>query len=165
MILSRSAASWRPEYLAAATGAVSVVFGGFAFYWRLRARATLRWKPTQATITWSQTEERTVRSRAGRQRVLYRPDIRYVYAEGKREYEGSRVYFGDTYWDSSPADTRATVAKYAPGTIVKAFHDPGRPEESVLERGQARGSARPTRIAIGLAVLAMAVYAARGWLG
>lgn len=164
MILGRSAATGSPEFLTAVTGAGSVVFGGIAFYWWRRARATLRWKPTQATIIWSQTEERTVVSR-GRERVLYRPDIRYVYAGGGREYEGSRVFFGDTHWNQSAANARATVAKYAPGAVVKAYHDPDRPEESVLERGQTRGSARPTKIALGLAVLAMAMYAARGWLG
>jgi len=157
--------------MAAAIGVMSVAFGGYAFYLRSRVRATLRWKPTQATISSSQTEERTV-YRGQRRHALaqgtpvtqYRPDIRYVYAAGTIEHEGRRVFFGQPSWSSRDGEARTMVAQYPQGAVVKAYYDPARPQDSVLQRGQHRGSSGFTWVAIFMAVIAVVVYAVRGWL-
>lgn len=64
----------------------------------------------------------------------YGVDVRYVYRAGGRKFTSSRYAFNavkssDSQW------VHDALARFPAGREVEAFHDPARPERSVLRRG------------------------------
>ena len=141
-----------------------LAFGGHGLIVRARGKRTIRWKPAPAKIVWSMMDERIVTK--GRGAVLrsehaqYRPDVRYWYKVGGIEHECSQVFVGDREWTYIRPMAQATLDKYPVGRELRAFHNPSKPEEAVLERGQVRGSTK--FLMIGIALLIAAALMALG---
>jgi len=128
-----------------------------------RAKATLRWKSVDGTITSALTEQREhplvflrqlgSSTRARAMNAQYRADIQYVYQVGGKDYIGKRLFFGEPGWRNAPGQARVHVARYAPGTRVRVYYDPARPAEAVLQRGEDRIGKRYVEIGVLFALL------------
>jgi len=118
--------------------------------------------------TWHKAFGRIVRSEAGHE-LVHRDRsappvnervarIAYEFKAAGRMHRGSRVSFAERIAESE-IDT--VLARYPVGKTVEVFYDPGKPENSVLERDM------PAGVGLGcLALLALGLVAAAGaiWL-
>ena len=152
-------------------GVYLIVLAVFALYYVSKAvtalrgaKASLRWRSVDGQITWAMmdTRERPWWRRRRRQigddgepNTQYRPDIRYSYRIGNKDYEGRRLYFGAHDWANRRADADIYIARYRPGEKVRVFVDPARPTETVLQRGTDDEAKRYLKWAIVYGVLTL----------
>lgn len=93
-------------------------------------RASRDWPSTAGTV---EAADVTMRSE-GNENKRFGAQVRYRYEVAGRAYTGERVSF-----ESGLSPVRglaeAAVARYAPGSTVRVFYDPARPDRAVLEPG------------------------------
>jgi hypothetical protein len=93
--------------------------------------ANSNYLPVDATVLSSRTRVSTSGSGSSSTRS-YSPEIEYEYiVEGSR-YKSERFWYTGSLKGEKHVDQ--IVARYPKGKIVKAFYDPLKPEESVLNR-------------------------------
>jgi hypothetical protein len=96
-------------------------------------RASRDWPSTSGTIEAA----RVAMQSEGNERKLFGAQVSYRYTVGGRSYTGERISF-----ESGASPNRglaeAIVQRYAPGSAVRVFYDPVRPERAVLEPGGTR---------------------------
>ena len=76
--------------------------------------------------------------RAYRGGISYRAEVRVAHGRGDREYVADRLYFGGAM-RRPRALAEAEAARYVVGDRATIWHDPDRPELSILERRFAGG--------------------------
>ena len=100
----------------------------------VRAHQAWQWQPVPARVVHSGLVQ-TLQPRAAS--PGWRPDVRYAYRHGARDYTGHRVAFHPL----TSSDRAATAAwlqrSYPAGAQVTAYVNPADPAQSVLERGGA----------------------------
>ncbi len=94
-------------------------------------------------------EQSTDTDDKGRQSTstTYRPDIRFAYAVGGREFHSSQWNWGWTAFYAGEERPRAIVAKYQPGMSLPIHYDPKDPGNAVLEPANRLGSFVPLVVA------------------
>jgi hypothetical protein len=96
-------------------------------------RASRDWPSTSGTVEAA----RVAMQSEGNERKLFGAQVSYRYEVDGRRYTGERISF-----ESGPSPNRglaeAIVQRYAPGSTVRVFYDPARPERAVLEPGGTR---------------------------
>ncbi len=92
--------------------------------------AKMRFLPAEGTVTAS----RIVTSRGSKGGTNYKPEVKYRYAVGGREYQSDRYEFMPMSSSSGRTSSQAVVAAHAPGTKITAYYDPVRPESAVISR-------------------------------
>jgi hypothetical protein len=110
---------------------------------RWQARASARWPTVAGTIR----ESRLAVEFDDTGDEIYRPNVRFIYRVGGREFEGSTVKWGPpaTYaWRSRAA---AAIAAYPAGKAVTVHYDPAKPELAVLEPLNREGMTMPLAFA------------------
>lgn len=115
------------------------------FMQRAQANASLRWpsttgKITLADVVMDQRRDDDHDGNRDRTVTVYRPDVRYAYTVGGREFDGSAWKWGwIAFYPDEPSAWKA-IAKYATGARVSVFYDPAAPENAILEPGDRSGS-------------------------
>jgi hypothetical protein len=89
--------------------------------------------------------------------IVYRPEIRFEYVVGGREYASKQLRLGEEPQLSWPSVAEALVKRYPVGQEVTVYYDPSNPDQAVLER--ASGPAGGLYIGFGLLGLAIAIGA------
>ena len=94
-----------------------------------KARTTMEWKPTPATVTASWVEESQFSEDAG---PRYKPSLRYEYTYNSKAYTGTRIMPNDKKSrDKEKIET--LLSAYPVDQKVTAFVNPAAPEEAVLD--------------------------------
>lgn len=65
---------------------------------------------------------------------LYRPEVRYTYSVGGREFTGSALGLDEVEISDEPL-VREQAARYPPDAAVTVYYDPADPSQAVLEPG------------------------------
>jgi hypothetical protein len=112
-----------------------------AWWFRREAQRSLKWRETQGMTTRSELDVKRIRRRRGADYDVYRPLVEYTYdVPGKVDRVGTRVYYGADQWRKTAGIADEICSKYRVGQPCRVYVNPGRVEESVLERGQVEGS-------------------------
>ena len=101
-----------------------------ATVWSLRRNQQAAHWPTVPAIVL----EASVREIHGRRgAVTYRPVVWFRYSVAGKTHQDYRVHLGT--WSTSQAEAGETVARYPPGTPVRAYVDPADADTALLEPG------------------------------
>ena len=113
-------------------------------------------REAQASESWPTAPGRVLSARMTSHRsddsTTYGADVQYEYMVDGVRYTGDRVHFGQ-YSTSDRSYARGILKRYPKGKAVKVYHDPDRPDRSILEPG-AGGAAWITPILGGVFLLA-----------
>jgi Protein of unknown function (DUF3592) len=157
MILTAYSRRYPPEVIAGVLAVFAVGLGVRAMYLHRRTLDVRRWRPADGKVTWSVVAEKVKRSRNGPYTV-YSPEVRYTYAIGPHQHEGTLIYFGSGTWHKSDVEARRLVDIYTPGTEVRVYVNPTNVKETVLESGDNPEVRRALLQAVGCAVGAVLVF-------
>ena len=121
-------------------GIVMVLLGllwtcGFAyahFSASAKAKAAESWPIAGARVLSSEVRVEESSDNDGGSTTWYNPIIVYKYSVGGREYQGSRLRFGNPR-SASRKKADAAIAPYPPGTTPLVRYNPQDPKEAVLE--------------------------------
>jgi len=106
---------------------------GLAIHLHFAASAAEEWSSTTGTVVASYIR-RSGAGNAGEagDTTTYAPVVRYEYRVGSDPYAGSRIGFGDFFynWYSS----KARVDAFPKGSNVRVYFDSNDPSEAVLDR-------------------------------
>jgi hypothetical protein len=87
--------------------------------------------------SWPSREAVVVKAVASPQgstrRTFWKPAIRVRYRDTGEELWLTRVRYGEFRWRGARAAAEADVARYRPGTVVRVYHSPTDPKETLLE--------------------------------
>jgi hypothetical protein len=89
--------------------------------------ASTVWEERLCVIRESMVDE------VGDSRPAYRPRLRYTYEYQGRDYEGTRLRFGESLLEDR-SQVEQLVAAYAPGGEYACYVNPGKPAVAVLQR-------------------------------
>jgi len=109
--------------------------GGFAWaHFRAvgKAKAAESWPSAMGKVASCQVVEEESTNREGHTTTWYNPVVQYSYTAGGKEYQSSRLRFGN-YRSGSRKKAEAMMARYSPGATPPVRYNPDRPEECVLE--------------------------------
>ena len=113
---------------------ILLIVGMILIFFGLReinqARASTSWQPVVGVIVSSDLDVE-IDSDGN---TYYRANIRYAYGLDGQEFNGDRVYIGQT----STTDRKPTfdlLLKYEKGAAVVVYYDPRTPTQAVLEPG------------------------------
>ena len=163
MIFAAYYRNYPPEHIAVALGVAAVAVGVRAFYLHRRTLDVHRWRPVDGKVTWALVADKVMSSRNGPY-TAYSPDVRYTYAIGPHQHEGTLIYFGSGTWLKSDVEARRLVDLYVPGTEVRVYVNPTNVKETVLESGDNPAVRRALLAAVGCAVGAALVFLFRAQL-
>jgi hypothetical protein len=121
-------------------------------YLRLRKllHESVNWPTAPGRISAAEVVEEQETSRDNGHETTstyYRPDIRFAYTVGGREFHSSRWEWGWTRLYGSEKRPRQVIEKYKPGTPVAVHYDSKDPENAVLEPGNRQGTFVPLVVA------------------
>lgn len=103
--------------------------------------ASLNWPTAAGQITDLAIVRETSSGKKGHKRTKYRPDIRYSYRVGEREYHSATWKWGWAFLHANPDTAQKAIAHYTLGQSVSVHYNPQRPDESVLEPLNRQGGA------------------------
>ena len=72
--------------------------------------------------------------------TFYRPEIRFSYRVGGRDYSAETWKSGPVVSHGTPGPAEKVVARYATGQKVPVYYDPTRPDMAVLEPNNREGT-------------------------
>ncbi len=110
-------------------------FGAFAWaHLRAvdRAKAAETWPVATGRILSCDIVEEESTDREGGTTTWYNPVVSYAYNVGGREFQSSRLRFGN-YRSASRKKAQACLTPYSPGGSAPVRYNPEKPEECVLE--------------------------------
>jgi hypothetical protein len=117
-------------------GLFAILFGGVFLFNGLRGRqqsdASRGWPTAPGRVTAAVMHTRTNFSSDGAPTVSYQPVVDYDYAVIGAPYHASRIAFGADSFGRRQAE--AVLAKYPPGSAVRVYYNPEKPDEAVLEQ-------------------------------
>jgi hypothetical protein len=90
------------------------------------------WPVANGSVIQSKIEKRTETTGTGtskRKVVKSYAVVKYTYAVGNRDYQSSRITFGQS------KDAYKTVSRYPKGKNIQVYYDPENPAQAVLEPG------------------------------
>ncbi len=116
--------------------AIGLIGGALCIAALANARTQQRWPTVTATVSSSNATEETRYVRYRGMVTTYITNVSYEYI-----VDGKSITAQDSVASSDPMRARSIVAKYYSGATVVAHYNPARPEESVLEVGDASGLA------------------------
>jgi hypothetical protein len=132
------------------TAALLVGAGAIAAYVvdRRNRAAAASWPSTEGQIVVSKVvEEQEPEEREdsdGRTEesvdTFYRPEIRFTYRVGDRDYSAETWKPGAVVSHGTPGPAEKVVARYAAGQKVSVYYDPRRPDTAVLEPSNREGA-------------------------
>jgi len=117
---------------------VGAYLGGRAKWAKKRAAEAAAWPAAEGTVTRSEVVE-DPRPEDSSATQTYRAVVEYQFEVGGREYVGKRLGFIARHYYSADA-AKETASRYPAGTTVAVHHDPGNPEDCVLEPGNLEGA-------------------------
>jgi hypothetical protein len=109
----------------------------------LRGQSTRGWSSASGTVLASSVaeEESTTGGsglsggRSGTTHRSYRLVVKYEYRVGGEQLTGDRYQVGGDISSPRRADIEEASRKYAPGSALTVYYDPGDPSSSVIARG------------------------------
>lgn len=127
------------------SAALMVALISFAVYFMAlrQSKASASWPTTQGEIVSSKVvreEERVERDGESTVDITYRPEIRFGYRVGGRDYSSDSWKIGMAVSSGSPTYAETIVARYPAGRSVAVHYDPARPDEAVLEPSNRDGA-------------------------
>ncbi|MDR3487705.1 MAG: DUF3592 domain-containing protein [Bradyrhizobium sp.] len=133
-------------FLPIVCGVVSI--GSFWSYLQVRrmASASLNWprvtgKVVSATVsTVNDRDSRDTGSTVNHTTTKFRANIHYTYSVAQCDYTSTAVTLGWTPLYGFRQDAQAVTSKYAVGTPVDVYYDPGNPYTAVLQPGMKDGT-------------------------
>jgi hypothetical protein len=139
---------------------VGIAFAFFGYNSYQKGMASKNWPVANGSVIQSKIEKRTETTGSGNRRrkvVRSHPVVKYTYSVGNRDYQSSRITFGQS------KDAYKTVARYPKGKSVQVYYDPENPAQAVLEPG---GDKTMSIVFIGLGAVLLAmglVTASKFW--
>jgi hypothetical protein len=118
--------------------------------------SSFNWPSVEAKVTHSEVGELIGKTNRGRTVTRHFPDIQFEYTVDGTKYTGTRVGLGRDWSKSGMNESTASgfVTQYPVDSTVSAFYNPGKPDESLLQRR------------LSITVIQMLVLGAAGaWLG
>ncbi len=110
-------------------GLIRIVVG--VFEWR-KAVASRSWPTVEARVLSTE-----VKNGWGGRSVTYVPVVRYEYSIDGRTYTSEKLTVMHKAMMAKAADAEKYIERFPVGLTVKAYHRPGKPEEAVLQVGDA----------------------------
>jgi hypothetical protein len=99
----------------------------------LLATSSKNWPQTQGEILSSKLN---IMQFTGEPKKSFNPHVKYKYTVKGREYESTRIYFGNKIGSSfKKRKSRKVIEKYPIGKPVNVFYNPMKESTSVLETG------------------------------
>lgn len=106
---------------------------GYAHFRALgKARASEGWPSAVGRVASCEIVEEESTDREGHTSTWYNPVVRYAYTVDGREYQSSRLRFGN-YRSASRKKAEAMLTPYPAGATPAVRYNPERPDECVLE--------------------------------
>jgi hypothetical protein len=144
----------------------AIAAGAVHEFLRLRGlvHESVNWPTAPGRISASEIVEQQEESRDNGHTTTstyYRPDIRFAYTVGGREFHSSQWEWGWTTLYGDEKKPKKIIERYKPGTPVAVHYDPKDPEHAVLEPGNRQGTSAPLIVAFvfgGCAVLMFWVF-------
>ncbi|MFZ0449149.1 MAG: DUF3592 domain-containing protein [Desulfatiglandaceae bacterium] len=109
---------------------IAFAFIGYTSY--QRGMESKNWPVANGSVIQSKIEKRTETTGTGtskRKVVKSYAVVKYTYAVGNRDYQSSRITFGQS------KDAYKTVSRYPKGKNIQVYYDPENPAQAVLEPG------------------------------
>jgi len=97
-----------------------------------KARASETWPTAVGTVHSAAVVEEESTDREGNTSTWYNPVVAYSYSAGGRQFESTRLRFGN-YRRASRNKAEAMLAPYRAGGSAQVRYNPDGPEECVLE--------------------------------
>lgn len=116
----------------------------FVVYWsdRKQTNASPSWPTITGEITTSTVAEEHIEHKnddgSFRTFTRYKPDIRFAYRVGERDYVGTNVKWGWMSLYASPAAPNSIIACYPLAKRVTVHYDPADPATAVIETNNGR---------------------------
>lgn len=97
-----------------------------------KAKASETWPTAVGTVASAEIIEEESRDREGNTSTWYNPTVSYSYGVGGRQYQSTRLRFGN-YRRASRKKAEAMLAPYRAGGAAQVRYNPQAPDECVLE--------------------------------
>jgi hypothetical protein len=104
---------------------------------RLKRRKAMNWTKTKATVLTSEIVEDQLRTATGQIGTGFFPEVTYKFHAAGREYNGSRISFGNLSLNYTEAES--VKSKFVVDSETDVYYDPENPEDCALAPQAKRG--------------------------
>ncbi len=116
---------------------VLALIGGMAAFSKARNKAALDWPTVEGEIVHSEATSKWSTDSQGHAVMRYKADIHFRYTVDGKTYDGKRITFLSAIIDTA-AKAQALCDRYPLGARPPVYYNPKKPEDSVLERREAK---------------------------
>lgn len=111
---------------------IGVAFAFIGYHSYQLGKQSKDWPVAKGSVIQSKIEKRTETTGSGSNRrkvVRSYAVVKYTYAVGNRDYQSSRIAFGQS------KNAHEIVVRYPKGKSIQVYYDPQKPDQAVLEPG------------------------------